>query len=94
MPTDTDDEPYDPEGCETCGFETVELTQYYATLRTQTESGWEHRSWWICEVCAGTHIMDTLKYPRQHENDTRLILQAINLNTNLILQALKTRGSP
>ena len=81
------------EQCDYCDFATDELTEIKAYARLDGAglgTSDDKVPWvWLCGVCQGTLVTNSFLYPRNYSDDVHVIGQAINLNTNLILQAIK-----
>ena len=73
-----------PEGCDSCGWETVELTFYISHGATIPEA-------WLCEVCESTFAGNAYHYPRQYQN--KEIMRMISYTTNMILAEIR-KGRP
>jgi len=81
------------EECAFCFFQTEDLveTKAYAMIDgTGPMTPDDKVPWaWLCNVCRSTNILNSFLYPRGYNGDLQVIGQAINLNTNIILQAIK-----
>lgn len=75
-----------PEECEGCHFEMTALKFY---------EGWQGSARkidgkWLCELCAGTMMGNTLDYPTMYDSATKDVLQAICYVGNVILKAINS----
>lgn len=74
-----------PEECESCRFETSELTEY----RADDQIGrFEGRTKWVCDLCASTETSRILDYPRQFEGQAET-MRTICYVGNVLLTALR-----
>lgn len=77
-----------PEGCFSCGFETVNLTEYPRRRAIDYAEGCETK--WLCELCASTDAGTAVDYPTQFVDIASL--RTICYVGNVILAAIRARS--
>ena len=80
----------DIEGCDCCGAE-VPTSLFKGMSSERSLRGGKTEDYWLCEICANTHLSKALFYPSQCSDIT--LYKSIALIANMILQKLQTPPS-
>jgi len=81
MSTEAPDEP--PEECDNCGYET-KVERYEEPVRSVCKED----VFWLCEVCANTHLSKAIQYPAQCS--AAMLYKSIGWIANRLLDEIKT----
>lgn len=81
--------PENPEQCDSCGFETLDLKAYgnsSYSLGTRSGQGESHK--WLCSLCAGTMTGTAYEYPEQFRGEINT-MRAVCYIGNAILAEIR-----